>query len=335
MSFGLQQAGVDVIAGLDIDITCRDTYEANLKQAKFIHADITRLSEKSLTDYVEISINDDSMIFVGCSPCQFWTKLNTNKDNSSKSKNLLFDFLRFISHYKPGYVVVENVPGIWTRRSESGIELFIKALKNMDFKVEHKIVNLNKFGVPQIRKRFTLIASRVIKKGIFPKEDIGHPPVVRDFIGLRNGFPKISCGHKDYTNFMHTASGLSEKNLKRICSTKKDGGTRSDWANTDLQLETYKNRDSNSFVDTYGRIYWDKPAPTITTKFHSLSNGRFGHPEENRALSLREGATLQTFPKSYIFKAKSIAITAKIIGNAVPPEYAKRVGKAIIDQTET
>lgn len=147
---------------------------------------------------------------------------------------------------------------------------------------------------------------------------------------MQNGFPKISAGHKDESEFMHTTSGLSNKNLERIRKTGINGGTRADWAETELQLETYKKRSKNSFKDTYGRIYWDKPAPTITTKFHSISNGRFGHPEEDRALSLREGATLQTFPKNFVFKTNSIGATARIIGNAVPPEYARRIGEAII-----
>ncbi len=113
--------------------------------------------------------------------------------------------------------------------------------------------------------------------------------------------------------------------------TNKNGGNRVSWANTDLQLETYKKRDKGSFTDTYGRMSWNKPAPTITTKFLSISNGRFGHPEEDRAISLREGATLQTFPKEFVFKTISIGVTAKIIGNAVPPEYARRIGNAILE----
>ncbi len=165
---------------------------------------------------------------------------------------------------------------------------------------------------------------------MFPKPKKDNFPVVKDFIGVKNGFPKIPAGHRDNSEFMHTASGLSEKNLERMRKTKKNGGNRLDWSNTDLQLDTYKKRDKNSFQDTYGRMFWEKPAPTITTKFHSISNGRFGHPEEDRALSLREGATLQTFPKDYVFKTKSIGAIARMIGNAVPPLYAKQIAETII-----
>ncbi len=148
MSYGLQQSGIDVIAGIDIDLSCKETYEANITNSKFIHADITEFKEENLLDYIDIKKNDDDMIFVGCSPCQFWTIINTNKDKSQKSKNLLFDFERFVKHYNPGYVVVENVPGILSKKEESGIEKFIEDLENKGYKIKYKIVNLNNYGVP-------------------------------------------------------------------------------------------------------------------------------------------------------------------------------------------
>jgi DNA (cytosine-5)-methyltransferase 1 len=173
-----------------------------------------------------------------------------------------------------------------------------------------------------------IIASRV-REVSFP-EKTKEIKTVRDFIGVYNGFPKIPAGHKSMTGFLHTSAHLSPKNLKRIESTPIDGGTRSSWKdNDDLQLNTYQGKDKD-FKDVYGRMFWDKPAPTITTRFNSLSNGRFGHPEENRAISLREGAVLQTFPKSYIFRGRSEAVIAKHIGNAVPPELAKRIGLHIL-----
>ena len=149
---------------------------------------------------------------------------------------------------------------------------------------------------------------------------------MRNFIGTENGFAKISAGHKDETGFQHTCAGLSATMLLRLALTPKDGGTRKSWSSReDLQIETYKGRD-DCFRDVYGRMFWDKPASTITTRFNSLSNGRFGHPEEDRALSLREGAALQTFPHSYKFYSESMGATAKMIGNAVPPELARRIG---------
>ncbi len=330
MSFGLQKAGIDVLAGIDIDPKCQETYEANIKGSRYILADIKKLKESYLSREINIKRNDDNLIFVGCSPCQYWTIIRTNKNRSKKSKHLLNDFHRFVKYYNPGYVVVENVPGILKKYKESGLDIFVQSLQKSGYTVYYEVVNLHHYGVPETRKRFSLIANRVSDKSVFPKKTKNRP-VVADFIGEKNGFKKISAGHKDTTRFLHTVAGLSEENLRRLKMTKKDGGSRNVWANTDLQINAYKHKNGNtSFSDTYGRMSWNRPAPTLTTKFFSISNGRFAHPEENRAISLREGATLQTFPKKYTFIGDSISQIARMIGNAVPPFYAKKMGDAII-----
>jgi DNA (cytosine-5)-methyltransferase 1 len=185
------------------------------------------------------------------------------------------------------------------------------------------------YGVPQSRKRFSLIASRVNKNIALPKPD-SEQSLLKDYIGGKNGFKKIKAGHRDNTIFMHTVPNLSNLNLKRLAKTPKNGGDRLAWKNDkELQLKCFKGKD-NYFKDTFGRMWWNRPAPTITTKFLNISNGRFAHPEQDRAISLREGATLQTFPQDYIFKTTSTVVTAKFIGNAVPPEYARRLGKTIV-----
>lgn len=331
MTYGFRQAGIDVIAGIDIDSSCKETYEHNNPRSKFIEADVMDLSFDELKEKTGIKENDDNLVFIGCSPCQFWSIINTDKTKSEKTKNLLTDFQRFVEHFQPGYVVVENVPGILKKADESGLNNFIRMLENGDkYKVVKEVINANHYGVPQKRKRFSLIASRVNKEICLPKPEKVNTPKVKDFIGIKNGFERIPNGHKDVTDFNHTASRLTKKNFQRIKSTKVNGGSRTDWKDSDLQLECYK-KSPKGFTDIYGRMKWNEPAPTITTKFHSLSNGRFGHPSENRALSLREGATLQTFPKTYVFMEESIGKVAKHIGNAVPPELAKRIAKQIID----
>ena len=330
MSFGLQQSGIDVLAGIDIDLECKDTYEKNIKGAKYILADVEKLNEADLSKKIDIKKNDDNLVFIGCSPCQYWTIIRTNKNKAQKSKNLLHEFHRFVKFYNPGYVVVENVPGILNKHKESGLDKFVEDLKNRGYAVHDEVVNLNEYGIPETRKRFSLIANRVTDKEIFPKPDYSCP-TVSDYIGKKNGFGAISAGHRDATDFLHTTASLSDKNMQRLKLTPKNGGTRHSWANTNLQINAYKKETGNiSFNDTYGRMSWDKPAPTITTKFFSISNGRFAHPEENRAISLREGATLQTFPKTYKFVGNSIATIARMIGNAVPPLFAKQIGKTII-----
>lgn len=330
MTCGLRQAGIEVVAGVDFDIDAKETYEYNNPESTFIHADIKRLRSNFLEKKLAIKPYDENLIFVGCSPCQYYSIINTDKGKSKKSKDLLKNFARFVDYYRPGFVLVENVPGIMTNKN-SILPYFLNKLTELGYdNITYKVVDMSKYGVPQSRKRFSLIASRI--SGIdlkMPNED-ERISILKDFLGSANGFPKIPAGHKDMSDFNHTTAGLSDICLKRLSKTKHDGGSRLDWANdVELQLPCFIGKD-NSFKDTFGRMWWDRPAPTITTKFFSISNGRFGHPEEDRAISIREGATLQTFPKDYVFKTNSIAATAKLIGNAVPCEYARRLGISII-----
>ena len=330
MTYGFRKAGINVIAGIDIDTSCKETYEHNNPRSKFIEADIKKYSFEELKKATGITENDDDLVLIGCSPCQYWSIINTDKTKSKPLKNLLSDFQRYVFYFRPGYIVVENVPGIIKRHSKSGLKKFVKEIQKLRYVVKYDILNANHYGVPQRRRRFTLIASRVNKEIELPKANKKDLPTVKQFIGIKNGFKKITAGHNDTTNFLHTTAKLSEKNLKRIKKISHDGGSRLEWENSSrLQLDCYKKLEKG-FSDIYGRMSWDKPAPTITTKFHSLSNGRFGHPTEDRAISLREGATLQTFPKDYVFKEKSIGKVAKHIGNAVPPELAKLIAASLL-----
>ncbi|MBS9460998.1 DNA cytosine methyltransferase [Flagellimonas sp. 389] len=331
MSFGMQEAGIKILAGIDFDISCKETYESNITGADFIHADVFDLSEDYLTQRLSLKKNDDELVLIGCSPCQFWSIIQTDKSKSSKSKNLLKEFRRFVEHLNPGYVVVENVPGVLRKKRASGLSGFVRLLKANGYKVHFDVHEVSEYGVPQHRRRFTLIANRVTPIEVAPIPLSGNKVTVRDVLGEHNGFPKVPQGHKDDTPFLHRVAGLEKINLERLAMTPKDGGTRLAYVdNEELAPKCHKGK-KDSFKDIYGRMWWDRPAPTITTKFFSLSNGRFGHPEEDRAISLREGAILQSFPIDYVFKTNSIANTARMIGNAVPPKYATAIGKAIIE----
>lgn len=335
MSYGIQQAGINVLAGIDFDLSCKETYEANIKGAEFIHADVFNLKEEELEKLLNLKKNDNNLLLIGCNPCQYWSTIQTDKRESKKSKDLLIEFKRFVKYFNPGYVVVENVPGLKTRQDESGLKLFTEWLKNNDYTVYDKVHNVNDFGVPQNRKRYTLIANRVSNKKIIPTKSQGEKKVVADVLGEKNGFKKINPGHRDKSFFLHSVAGLSEINQKRLERTPPNGGDRLAYVfDKDLAPACHYGK-TNSFRDVYGRMWWDRPSPTITTKFFSISNGRFAHPEENRAISIREGATLQSFPKNYVFKtSSSIAKTARMIGNAVPPKYAEAIGRAIINNTK-
>lgn len=330
MSYGMQEAGIQILAGIDFDESCEKTYKSNIKGAEFIHADVFDLKQKDLEERLSLQKNDDELVLIGCSPCQFWSIINTDKKKSKKSKNLLKEFRKFVEYFNPGYVVVENVPGVLRKKRESGLSGFIIWLNKNGYKVHFDVHEVSEYGVPQHRKRFTLIANRVTTQELMPIPIKGKKVTVRDVIGVHNGFPEVSHGNKDKSTFLHTVAGLKKINLDRLAVTPKDGGTRLAYVNDEvLAPKCHKGKDK-VFTDVYGRMWWDRPSPTITTKFFSLSNGRFGHPEEDRAISLREGAVLQSFPKNYIFKTTSVANTARMIGNAVPPKYAMAIGKAII-----
>lgn len=328
MTYGLRKSGVKVLAGIDYDKDCEETYKINNPGAVFIQSDINNLKCCDLEKKINIKKNDDNMIFVGCSPCQYYSIIRSDKTKSAISKDLLLQFKRFIEYFKPGYILVENVPGIISNK-DSVLPEFLKFLNDIGYKnIDYCIINMKHYGIPQTRRRFSLIATRIDKPIHLPKKD-KEIITVRDVIGEKNGFNKVNAGYIDKTDFFHTVANLSELNIKRIKKTPKNGGTRLSWKNDPkLQLKCYINKD-DCFRDVYGRLWWDKPSSTITTNFYKTSNGRFSHPSENRAISIREGATLQTFPKTYIFKTTSMIKAAKIIGNAVPPEYARRLGLII------
>lgn len=327
LTCGLSAAGIKVIAGVDNDGTCKETFEKNNKGSVFLERDITKYPVSDLEQDLKIKPNDDNMIFAGCAPCQFWSIIRTSKEKSKKTKNLILDFQRFVEHFKPGFVLVENVPGISSKK-DSPMGHFIEVLESLGYNVAHDITDMSFYGIPQKRKRFTLLASRVSTISL-PKPT-NKKKTVRDVLGTKNGFRKIKAGTADKDLFLHTAASLSQKNIERLQMTDKDGGDRSNWQNKKgYQLDCYASGEKK-FYDTYGRMWWDRPSPTITTKFFSISNGRFAHPEEDRAISLREGATLQTFPVNYEFIGTSVASIAKMIGNAVPPEFAKIIGKQIV-----
>ena len=334
MTNGLIQAGIEVIAGVDLDSEAKETYEYNNRGATFVNADITKLPLDYFAKEFDVAQNDDDMVFVGCSPCQFYSIIRSSKEKSRKTKDLLLYFEKFIEYYRPGYILVENVPGIMSNK-ETILNDFLTKIDELGYgnkengRCVYDVVNMKNYGIPQNRRRFSLIATRLDRTVHLPETE-NHIYTVRESIGNLNLFPPISAGELDLnvTRF-HSAKKLSDLNITRLENTPEDGGTRLSYKdNKDLVQKCYIGHDK-SFTDVYGRLYWDSPSPTITTNFLSISNGRFGHPVQNRGLSIREGATLQSFPFNYQFKTKSLLTAARLIGNAVPPKFARKIGELI------
>lgn len=324
---GFRQAGIEVLGGIDIDPACRISYEKN-NDAKYICSDVSTLRKTALREEFKIKRNQSNLIFVGCSPCQYYSNINTDKTKSRQTRLLLEDFQEFVDYYRPGYVFIENVPGL-DKNPESPLGQFKMFLTAAGYRYDEGIINAKYYGVPQNRRRYVLIASRVRDRIHLSSGDKKSVKTVRDAIGDYRKFPPIDAGVKDNSSFIHTSARLSQLNIRRLQSTPLNGGSRTYWNDESLQLNCYKTHDGHT--DVYGRMHWDRPSPTITTRFCSISNGRYGHPEQLRAISLREGATLQSFPENYLFYSDSQAAIAKMIGNAVPPLVAKHIGEIFLN----
>jgi len=324
-SMGLRDAGMEIAVGVDIDKDAAQTYRSNFPTAKFIERDICKVAVDEIRQLVP---RQHRLLLSGCEPCQPFSKQNRSSsqaDSEDPRRNLLREFQRFVVGLRPDVVVVENVPGLQKIGDQGPFYEFVDALASNDYFVEWKILSAMSFGVPQVRRRLVLIASRSQAVSL-PRPTHGpclqDVAVVRDYI---SGLPSLKVGQADPSDPDHAAMNLSELNVKRISITPEGGG-RESWPPS-LVVDCHRGHDGHS--DVYGRLAWDRPASAITTRCLSYSNGRFGHPSENRAISLREAACLQTFPRSFRFYG-SLLSRGRQVGNAVPPLMARAVGMAII-----
>ncbi len=326
LTYGLNKAGVKVIAGLDFDNSCEYAYEKN-NNAPFISADISDYcSEELIQKYSVGAIK----VLVGCAPCQTFSKhTQKNKERSSDSKwNLLYSFSNKIEEMMPDIISMENVPGLIKYEVFTD---FTEKLSSLGYFVNYKIVKCEEYGIPQYRRRLVLLASRFGEISLIKETHKSHEnhKTVKDAI---SALSRLSAGTSDVKDNIHRTSVLSELNLQRIRQSKPDGTWR-DWDST-LLPECYKKASGQTYTSVYGRLSWGKPASTITTQFFSYGTGRFGHPVQDRALSLREGAILQTFPKNYKFTKPWAAVNLKAIGrqigNAVPVRLGEVIGKSIL-----
>jgi DNA (cytosine-5)-methyltransferase 1 len=328
LTHGLIKAGIPVKAGIDIDEGCKYPFEIN-NNIPFIRKDVSILSSKEVLDLYD---DPDKKILVGCAPCQpfsSYTQNNKKRDEDVKWK-LLYSFARIVRSIEPEIISMENVPNAI---NFDPFKDFLSTLKKMKYNVKYTVVRCEEYGVPQRRKRLVLLASRLGEIS-FPDPIRGPSDYVsvRDVIGV---LEKLDHGCISESDPLHKAQRLSQLNLKRI-KVSKPGSTWADWTK-DLLCKCHKRKRGLTYKSVYGRMEWDKPSPTITTQFYNYGSGRFGHPEENRALSLREGALLQTFPRDYIFAnpTQKVPITyqrvGRYIGNAVPVKLGEIIGSTILD----
>jgi DNA (cytosine-5)-methyltransferase 1 len=323
---GLLDAGIEVIMGIDFRGSCRETYEKNNPPARFKQCDLRNLSFTDLRREIN-GLPLKHLLFVACAPCQPFSKQRTEAKNKDQ-RTLLGYFTRIIEEFQPGFVLVENVPGIAKVKGNSTYKRFISTLNRLGYHYDSANLDAKNYGVPQTRRRHIVLASKLTRI-LIPEPTHGPERIPYVTVRMAIGhFPPIKAGDNHPLVPNHRASCLSALNLERLQNTPPDGGNRNDWPEN-LYLPCHRGK-YKGHTDVYGRMWWDRPAPALTCKCHSLSNGRYGHPDQNRAISLREAAALQTFPENYIFYGSSKEEYGDQIGNAVPVRLAKEIGRSII-----
>lgn len=323
---GLLDAGIRVVVGVDVDKGCKETFERNNAPATFLSADMRSLTVAELKKLLPKHRSDD-LLLAACAPCQPFSKHKKHRGGDDQSR-LLSHFGRFVEGLRPGYIFIENVPGITKIGGFSTFRRFRKLLDKLHYSVAEGVLDAKDYGVPQTRRRYVIIA---VKKGVVRLPPQTHGQGLKEYRTVRQAFkglPPLKAGQEHKTVPNHSASNLSKLNLRRIGSCPKDGGDRRDWR-ANLQLDCHKDEDAGH-TDTYGRMWWDRPAPALTCKCVSLSNGRYGHPTQDRAISLREAASLQSFSRKYRFLGSSRVHLAQQIGNAVPVLLAKAAGSTLL-----
>jgi len=324
LSFGLGKAGITVRAGIDLDPHCSYPYAENNHKAKFLLKDICEVEADTVRKLYRPSA---FKLLAGCAPCQPFSTLRNGTDRKSSDKwPLLNEFGRLVRECKPDLVTMENVPHL---KMQSVFLDFLKELKGLGYNVSSKVVDAAHYGVPQRRKRLVLLASLHGPIRLLSPEEIGATAkTVREAIGK---LPDVQAGSVSPHDSLHKARSLNPLNLRRIRASEP-GGTWKDWPE-DLKLNCHKKDGGESFRSVYGRLEWDKPSGTITTQAFNFGTGRFGHPEQDRALTIREMAILQSFPDDYKFvpdgEIPEFTPVCRLIGNAVPVELGYAVGLSI------
>lgn len=331
LTHGLQLEGFNVVAGIDNDITCKFGYEAN-NNARFIADDIANVSSSVLADLFS---GADIRVLVGCAPCQPYSGLNRKGPTESKMAPLK-KFGEYVAELRPEIVSMENVRGLAHENKYPVFKDFLETLEENGYQYKYVIVDTSDYGVPQKRHRLVLLASRLGPIELILPTHKDKKLTVRDAI---SDLPAISDGEVDEHDYLHRAVKMNALNKARIMATPINGGDASAW-NPQLLPDCYRRESGKSYMHTvYARMRWDEPAPTMTTNCTGYGNGRFGHPEQHRAITLREAARFQSFPDNYKFiepkSGVAVSHIAKFIGNAVPVQLGRVIAQSISQHLDT
>ncbi len=324
LSHGLQEAGINVVAGFDLDPRCKYPFEANIN-AGFFEQDVRTVTKDQLARLWEPG---SIRLLAGCAPCQPFSPYRRGADTSADKKwSLVGEFARLIKESTPDLVTMENVPGI---ASTLIFRDFVSSLIQTGYEVSYRSCYGPEYGLPQHRRRLVLLASRIGTVTV-PSGSYAQP----DFVTVRDAIarlPGLSSGEVDQHDSLHRSRTLTELNLQRIRASRP-GGTWEEWP-PGLRAPCHRKSSGATYKNVYARMEWDKPSPTITTMAHNFGAGRFGHPDQDRPISLREAAILQGFPVGYRFVRPGTPVEfaplGRLIGNAVPPVLARSVGVALM-----
>lgn len=322
LSHGLRLAGFKIIAGYDIDQNCKYAYEKN-NGAKFFARDVAKLTAKEIRQHFS---GKHPSVLAGCAPCQPFSTYKQRYGEDPKW-NFVTKFATLAVEVKPDFITMENVPALLNYRDGSVFRKFCSIIEKGGYSLEWSVEHCEHHGVPQRRRRLVVLASRSYELGKLQRDE-------RKVVSVRQAIgklPKVAAGKRDPKDPLHAASGLTAINLKRI-RVSKPGGTWRDWPK-ELRAKCHLRPSGKTYPGVYARMTWEEPSPTLTTQCYGYGNGRFGHPEQDRAITLREAAILQSFPSDYEFlpaeKKLSFSEVGRWIGNAVPVKLAEAIGHAI------
>ena len=323
LSEGLRNAGFDVVAAFDNDVDSIEAYRLNHPDTKVFESDIR---DVDIADVKEILRGNPLHLLAGCPPCQGFSSMRRlNKKHSKRDgrNNLVLEYLRFVKKLKPLTIMMENVPGLV---NYTLFKYVVRELRALGYKLKFKPVNIQEYGIPQRRKRLVVVGS--LLGDIDIAKPTGEKVTVRDMIGHMQSVSKT----KDPVHKI-VASHKPEV-MERIKATPKNGGSRADLPKN-FELACHK-EDGMGFHDVYGRLRWDDYSSTITGGCLNPSKGRFLHPSKNRAITAREAALLQTFPKDYKFPPNiSKTSISLLIGNALPPKFSYIQSANILNHLRT
>lgn len=329
LCLGLIEAGFDVLYSFDIDSKAIATINSNQVYFKGHKAEVRNIYDVNPQELLS-SLNLQSGeldLLAGGPPCQGFSVQRIGADTDERN-HLVEEYMGKVIAIRPKMFILENVPGIEGKRGHDILHNALDKVKETGYFIHEKTLDAQEFGVPQRRRRVVIVGERKDHK--VPLFEYPQPNesriTVRDTIGSLPEPPVDGKEHPDVS--LHRRDRLSDKNIARLQALKPGQGR--DFLPPELLADCHKvSSNVIGHRNVYGRMPWDDVSPTITARFDSFTRGMFGHPEQDRSISLREGAMLQTFPVDFMFVGNKVDI-ARQIGNAVPVKMAKAIGLQIV-----